>query len=216
MAPPRANTQQGNGRFPPEAFAIDREQQVAICPAGHRSRSWIVRERDVQIRFSAATCRACPRRAECTEAKAGRTLAISRHYEQLCRDRARAQTEAFWNLYKSRAGIEATISELVHSCGLRRSRFKGKAGRALHAYLAAALNVRRLLRWLAKRGTAPPDSDGLVAALSSSLRKAAGHTLRAAVAVERALRAPGRPTAPNHVITWIRGLAVRPACATGS
>jgi len=169
VAPPRANTQQGKGRFPPEAFAIDLDQQVAICPAGQRSRPWIVRERDLQIRFSAAVCRACPRRAECTDAKAGRTLAISRHYEQLCRDRARAQTEEFWNLYKSRAAIEATLSELVHHCGLRRSRFKGEAGRALHAFVsAAALNVRRMLRWLAKGGQAPKPKEGAAAASSAA------------------------------------------------
>jgi transposase len=149
VAPPRPNTRKP-GKFPIEAFSIDFEREVAICPEGHESVRWAVRERDIQIRFDTATCARCPRRSECTDSTRGRTLAPSREYEQLQRDRARAKTDEFRDLYRLRAPIEGTISQLVHRCGFRRSRYRGAKSRELHAWMAAsALNVRRMLRWLA-------------------------------------------------------------------
>jgi len=153
VAPPRPNTRRARGKLPPEAFAINVAQQRAICPMGHVNVRWAIRRKTVQIHFPPAVCNACPQRARCTDGHTGRTVAISRHYEQLCRDRARAKTGAFWKLYRSRSAIEATFSHLVRSCGLRRSPYRGRSGRALHAFMAAAaLNVRRALRWLAKSG----------------------------------------------------------------
>jgi transposase len=190
VAPPRANTQRGRGRYPPEAFAIDFEELVATCPAGQRSRRGIVRKRDIHFRFSEAACRACDRRSECTDSRAGRTLGISRHYEQLCRDRARARTEAFWNLYSRRAGIEATISKLVQCCGLRRSRYRGESGRALHAFMsAAALNVRRMLRWLAT-DAGPQQRSGRGVAVVSAFLPVAGCWLHPMAALCGALHRP--------------------------
>lgn len=149
VAPPRANTRK-DGKLSIEEFSLDFERQVAICPEGHESLWWRERKRDIQIRFDTAVCAVCPRRSQCTDSTRGRTLAPSLHYEQLQRDRARAQTEEFKALYRLRAPIEATVSELVHRCGLRRSRYRGAPFRALHAVMAVtALNVRRMLRWLA-------------------------------------------------------------------
>jgi uracil-DNA glycosylase len=163
VAPPRPNTRRAKGNLPPEAFAIDFAQQRAICPMGQASVRWAVRRKTVQIHFPPTVCNACRQRTGCTDGHTGRTVAISRHYEQLCRDRARAKTAAFWNLYQSRSAIEATFSELVHSCGLRRSPYRGEAGRTWHALVAAAaLNVRRMLRWLAtvaRTGTGPGGFD---------------------------------------------------------
>jgi len=189
VAPPRRDTRQRNGQFSPEAFGIDLEHQVATCPAGQRSERWRVRERDVQICFPTAVCRACPRCHECTTRSPGRRLAVSRHYDQLCRDRVRAASEEFWNLYKSRAGVEATFSKLIHACGLRRSRYRGEAGRTWHAFAAAAaLNVRRLLRWLAGEQTRK-GRGGLRAALLAPLA-AARSGRRAAQPLRHAFWAP--------------------------
>lgn len=149
VAPPRPNTRKSE-KLSIEEFSIDFDRQVAICPEGHESLWWRERERDIQIRFDTAVCASCPRRSQCTDSTRGRTLAPSRHYEQLQRDRACAQTEQFKALYRLRAPIEATLSELVHRCGFRRSRYRGAPFRALHAVMAVtALNVRRMLRWLA-------------------------------------------------------------------
>jgi len=155
VSPPRQNT--SDAAIPLSAFAIDLERRVARCPEGKESIVWQVRDRRINIRFRRADCRACPRRAECTKSKQGRSLGISRDYDQLLWDRARAQTEEFKALYRQRAAIEGTISQLVHLCGLRRSRYRGPTGRAFHALMAAAaLNVRRLLGCLAA-GEAPEE-----------------------------------------------------------
>ena len=72
----------------------------------------------------------------------------------LQRDRERAAQPEFRALYRLRAPIEATISQAVHQCELRRSRFRTAAKRELHAIFAiTALNARRLMRHL----TSPSD-----------------------------------------------------------
>jgi len=46
-----------------------------------------------------------------------------------------AQTAAFAELYKARSSVEATFSELVRRCGLRRSRYRGEARQEQQARL---------------------------------------------------------------------------------
>jgi transposase len=137
-------------RIPPHEFEYDFEHQIARCPEGHSSSSWRVEKHQFAIRFPAKACAACPRRAECTTSSAhGRRVRIGQNYAQLLLDRRRAETDEFADEYRGRAAIESTISHLVHRCGLRRSRFRGAAKRALHAMFAAtALNAWRFLACL--------------------------------------------------------------------
>jgi len=145
VAPPRGD--HSKAPVPASAFQIDCAQEVARCPEGHRNCSWHRRGRGILIRFPVEACAGCPRREACTPHRPARRLEISRDYDQLVRDRARAATPAFKNLYKARAAIEATISQLVHRCGLRRNRYRGAPFRNLHILFAAtALNVWRLLQ----------------------------------------------------------------------
>ena len=142
------------GRLPASEFALDFDRQTARCPAGHASVYWRTRSKSIEIRFPRQACADCPRRSECTSSKQGRCLHLSKNYEQLQADRARMAQPEFAELYRLRAGIEATISQLVHRCGLRRSRYRGSPGRELHALLAGAgLNAWRLIGCLA---AAPP------------------------------------------------------------
>jgi len=100
-------------------------------------------------------------------------LTLSPHYEQLQKDRARALTPEFKELYAQRAGIEATISELVHRCGLRRSRYRTKPKRELHALLSvAALNMRRLLRAPAAENEPNQQAAGVLSRLRRALTRA--------------------------------------------
>ena len=145
IAPTRSSHRRG--QIPLSDFDLDFDRRVATCPEGHESVWWREGKRDIKIRFGAEACKGCPRRAECTNSPRGRSLAPSRDYPQLQRDRARERSEEWQALYRERSGIEATISELVHRCGARRSRYRGADRRALHVYLsAAALNVRRMLK----------------------------------------------------------------------
>lgn len=146
VSPPRGNTHRGY--FAAQAFTFDFDRQIARCPGGCESSYWRPRGREIKIRFRVCDCRACPLKDQCTQSPRGRTLGISREYQQLEADRRRAGQPEFANLYHHRAPIEATVSHLVHDCGLRRSRYRGRRKRTLHAIFAAtALNVRRLLQW---------------------------------------------------------------------
>ena len=152
VTPPRGNTTKGV--IPANEFNFDFQRKIARCPEGHESCSWFVSaSKKLRIKFPRAVCSICPRLNECTTSKEKRrTLTLSAEYEQLLADRRRAQTEEFEGLYAQRAGVEATISHLVRDHGLRRSRYRTKAGRELHAILSAtALNVRRLLQCLASK-----------------------------------------------------------------
>lgn len=146
ISPPLANTSTRD-IFPPERFRINFAARTATCPAGKTTGRWYPGERGIRIRFRASDCAACPLRSQCTTAKDGRSLHISRYYEQLVRDRARVGTAEFRKLYKLRAPVEGTISQAVHQCGLRVSRYRGRTKRKFHACMAGTgLNVRRWLQ----------------------------------------------------------------------
>jgi transposase len=160
VGPPLADTS-ANG-FKLADFTIDRAACRAVCPAGQVATKWTPRtERDgsraIRIAFPTAVCAACPLRPQCTTSKSGRNLSLSEHYERLAARRAEAQTPAFRAKLRTRAGIEATLSELVRAHGLRRHRYRGDAKRhAEHLLKAAACNLKRLARALAARQLPAP------------------------------------------------------------
>jgi len=147
VSPPRLNTRQQG--FGPSEFTIDFAAKTARCPAGHERAMWTVRKNGrVVIDWRDDLCAACPLRDRCTTSKTGRRLDLSPHWERLETERARSRGSEFWQEYRSRGAIEATMSELVHRHGLRRSRYRTAPRRRLHAILAVtALNAKRLLRW---------------------------------------------------------------------
>jgi hypothetical protein len=134
---------------------------VALCPAGQRACKWTERtERDgsraLNIQFAAATCAACPLRAQCTTSAGGRSLHISEHYPLFMARRAAAKTAAFRARMRARPAIEATLSELIRGHGLRRHRYRGQARRELENLLkGAACNLKRLVRALLAPRAAP-------------------------------------------------------------
>lgn len=146
----------GNG-FEAAHFAIDWARQQATCPAGRTSISWtpaIDRRTSpvIKIKFSGIDCAACASRAQCLAQRRRtkyprRTLTIrpEAQYRALRAARARQATEAFAALYGQRAGIEGTISQTVRLCGLRRSRYIGRAKTHLgHVLTAVAVNRQRI------------------------------------------------------------------------
>ena len=186
VTPPRPGG--SRGRLAVSSFDIDFQRQVARCPHGLESTYWRAHGREITIRFAAATCATCPLRALCTTSNRGRSLGLSRDYEQLQADRARAASAEFRGVYRRRSGIEATISHLVRDCGLRRSRYRGGPRRELHALLAsAALNVRRLLHCL------PPGAPAATAPMAAFAALTAAVTRALWTASRRSERAPTAP-----------------------
>ncbi|MBM4432306.1 MAG: transposase, partial [Chloroflexi bacterium] len=136
-------------------FRIDPAAQTAICPAGHKSSVWAQRTTPSDrpaptlVRFDASTCRACQCFGRCTSSSQGRSLTLHPYRSVLLARRAEAITPAFQMRLHARAGIEATISELVRKHGLRSARYRGKAKVRLQAYFTAtAANLKRAARWM--------------------------------------------------------------------
>jgi transposase len=144
--------------FAASAFTIDWEGQQAICPAGYASASWTPavdrgHNEVIKIKFSAKHCQSCPSQAQCTRAKR-RTITVRPHDQYLALQTARQRetTAEFREEYARRAGVEGTISQGVRACGLRRSRYIGKAKTHLqHVATAAAINVLRISNWIMDR-----------------------------------------------------------------
>ena len=146
------------GRFTHQDFLIDDQARTAVCPGERRSISWVQTRSTtgvpvIQVRFAADDCSRCPLRQRCTTAvnpQWGRTLTL-RHPRQRAalQQRRREQgTPAWRQRYRSRAGIEATVHQLVSRTGLRRSRYRGLQRTHLgHCLAAAAVNLIRMHAW---------------------------------------------------------------------
>ena len=129
-----------------------------MCPAGKVSQSWtpaLARGTVpvIKIKFAVADCRTCPLRSQCTRSiSACRSITVRPEAQQkaLRLGRAREQTASFTAEYARRAGVEGTIAQRVRSSWLRRTPYFGHAKTHLaHLMTAAAMNLVRLLRWLA-------------------------------------------------------------------
>jgi len=137
-------------------FRVDEPAHTATCPAGHKSSIWAQRATPsgkpppTLVRFDASTCQACQFFGRCTRSSQGRSLTLHPYRAVLLARRAEAKTPAFQRRLHARAGIEATISELVRKHGLRWARYRGKAKVRLQAYFTAtAADLKRTARWMA-------------------------------------------------------------------
>lgn len=161
IGPTRGDThwqaKEGSG-FAARDFTIDWEQQHAICPVGKRSNSWTpaidrFKNEVIKIKFATTDCRDCANQQSCTRSTPPRrtiTIRPQAQHEALLAGRKRKQTTHYKAAYAQRAGVEGTIAQRVRSCDVRRSRYIGQAKTHLqHVMTAAAINVMRILRWLA-------------------------------------------------------------------
>ncbi|OEJ23584.1 hypothetical protein AR457_32700 [Streptomyces agglomeratus] len=150
----------GLQRFGHDHFQIDDVRREAICPGGHTSVSWAATRSSrrtrvplVQIRFDAATCRVCPLRSQCTTAgngKWGRALTLREPAQRaaLQQRRREQETDAWRDRYRRRAGIEATVCQIIHRTRARRSRYRTAAATHLgHCLAATAVNLIRIDAW---------------------------------------------------------------------
>ena len=144
--------------FESAAFSVNWPAQKVVCPEGHTSVKWCpTHDRHgnhvIHIEFARADCLACPGRPHCTRAATEpREMGLRPQAQQeaLWAARQRQTTAAFQQAYARRAGVEGTLSQAIHVCGLRRAKDVGLAKTRLqHVVTAAALNVVRAGPWLA-------------------------------------------------------------------
>ena len=149
---------EGTG-FAAREFELDWEQQHAICPEGKASVSWtpaIDRFKNdvIKIKFGTKDCQACPSCSKCTRSTPPRrtiTVRPQAQHAALQAGRAREATSGFRAEYANRAGVDGTIAQGVRACEVRRSRYIGEERTHLqHLMTGAAMNVVRMLNWLAE------------------------------------------------------------------
>jgi len=139
-------------------FVLDFDQERAVCPEGQASSAWRERARAggssrVHVEFSPRQCRPCRSRAACVRGKATHrnlTLRTRVEHEVLMANRAAQATREWKDRYKTRAGVEGTVSQAVNGFGMRTARYVGLAKVGLQATVTAvAINLARVDAWLA-------------------------------------------------------------------
>jgi transposase len=151
---------QTEGAYDLSQFTVDWEQRQARCPQGKVSTVWReYSDREGQpytiIRFGLQDCRPCPARSLCSRTQqTGRSLHLpsQARFDALQAARAWYASEEGRQHYKRRAGVEGTLSQGVRAFGLRRTRYRGLDKTHLqHVATAAAINIDRIVAWLAER-----------------------------------------------------------------
>jgi hypothetical protein len=122
------------------------EGAVRVCPQGHVPIKVKHKKDSHTAVFSIEVCRACLRVKDCP-VKVGEKGSYL-HYDgkalRLAKRRAYEKTPAFQEVYRFRAGIEGTISQLDRKSGLKHLRVRGLAAVSFCATLkAAGLNLLR-------------------------------------------------------------------------
>jgi hypothetical protein len=127
-------------------FTWDDEGSVRACPQGHVAVKVKHKKGKHTAIFAPEVCTVCPRINDCP-VKAGKKGSYL-HYDEkalrLAKRRAYEKTPAFQELYRFRAGIEGTMSQLDRKTGLKHLRVRGLAAVSFCATLkAAGLNLLR-------------------------------------------------------------------------
>jgi transposase len=141
-------------------FQIDWVGQTVRCPGDQINDRWFKHQDRhgnpvIQVRFSRQACLNCPLHSQCTTSQQGaRFLTLQPQDQHLALQQARQRqtTETFKSQYRTRAGVEGTISQAVHSSDLRHARYRGLPKTHLqHIATAAALNLARSIAWLMEK-----------------------------------------------------------------
>jgi hypothetical protein len=122
------------------------EGTIRACPQGHVAVKVKHKKGKHTAIFSPGVCTVCPRINDCP-VKAGKK-GFYLHYDEkalrLAKRRVYEKTPAFQEVYRFRAGIEGTMSQLDRKTGLKHLRVRGLAAVSFCATLkAAGLNLLR-------------------------------------------------------------------------
>ena len=148
---------QTGGRFTHEQFRYEPSENVYYCPQGKplRYRGQRRDSRDYAYCSTAAQCEGCPQKKRCTSGSY-RWLSVNWHEPARQVVRALAGTPAYQRSRRARYKIEALFAELKQRMRLSRVRLRRLWNVAEQFQLAAAAqNIKRLVRFLAKRPPVP-------------------------------------------------------------
>jgi len=127
-------------------FTLSQEATVSACPQGHAPvKVKHTKGRHLAV-FGLETCAGCPHLNECPvkPGKKGYYLHYDDKALRLAQRRAHEKTPAFQEVYRFRAGIEGTMSQMDRKTGLKHLRVRGRAAVSFCATLkAAGINILR-------------------------------------------------------------------------
>ena len=139
------------GIFGYEDFTYNQEADTFTCPAGQTltRRKHKKTRKAYEYACPAATCRACPLRAQCTKAK-GTARSVKRHYNQEAVDAGRAQSHSAAgkrDRVRRKWLMEGSFADGANNHGFKRSRWRRLWRQQIQDYMIAAVqNVRILMR----------------------------------------------------------------------
>lgn len=128
-------------------FRFSESGEILSCPMGQPpQRTKTGKHGGKIVHFDKALCDMCTRQSDCPvkRVKQSATISYDAKALRLARRRAKEKTEAFREVYRYRAGIEATMSDLARLTGIKLLRVRGMTQIRVAATLkATGLNILR-------------------------------------------------------------------------
>ena len=133
-------------------FSLDEDGEIKICPMGEERQGIVKKGEGRRIYFPHPACSTCPRRGDCP-VKVSRNkarLSYGRKELEIAFRRAKQKMKEFADLYRWRAGIEATNSFMAR-LGLKRLRIRGLLKVDFKVKLKAlGVNIRRVFSFVSR------------------------------------------------------------------
>lgn len=127
-------------------FTLTSEATVSACPQGHAPVKVKHKKSKYITVFEVQTCSGCPHLKDCPvkPGKKGYYLRYDDKTLRLAKRRTYEKTPEFQEVYRPRAGIEGTMSQLDRKTGVKHLRVRGLAAVSFCATLkAAGINILR-------------------------------------------------------------------------
>jgi transposase len=180
----------GRGKFALDRFVYEPEHDRLRCPQGHYLVLHQHRPEEhakVYLIEDPQHCAHCPLRAQCTQAKEGRSIQRHVQAEVIAAAQAEANSPAGrFSRQRRQHVMEGSFADAANNHGVKRARWRGLARQSIQSWLIAAVqNLRILLR----HAVSGPEQGGV------ALENRTVETVAA--------RIPGRRTLGCWVRQWI-------------
>jgi len=128
------------------SFEFGEQGEIISCAQGHKPLEVKKKKNGYKAVFSEQHCSTCPFVKDCCVKKGKRhyTLNYNEKEQRCAKRRAHEETDEFKDVYRYRAGAEATMSEFDRRTGVKRLRVRGMGAVRFSAVLkAVGLNIFR-------------------------------------------------------------------------
>lgn len=152
-----AQTSRRNGFFPKSSFQIDLQNQTVTCPGGQTTHRF-TSTREGTLFYFGSLCAECPLRAQCTQARDGRTIRVHPQEVLLREAGDYARSSQGRAHLKERLIVENRLGRLAQ-LGIGQARYIGHPKTRFQLLLAATVaNLRRTWNWeQSQKGVSQPN-----------------------------------------------------------